>query len=122
MRTFFAALLAATLAAPLPLAFHSYAMAGEGTGGAKKPTWEQESWSYEAKSPAGFSDPRPHELNEQIAINNEHRRRTIEQLSAEGGCSAPVIPYGYAVECGGFLVNNAPFGGADNGQMGSSGD
>lgn len=116
MKAIYAALLAAILAAPLPLAFHSYAMAQA------KPTWSQESWSYEAKSPAGFSDPRPHELNEQIAINNEHKRRTIEQLDAEGGCSADVIPYGYAVDCGAFLVNNAPFGGADNGQMGSQGD
>lgn len=148
MKAIIAALLAAAiLAAPLPLAFHSYAMAGpfdtgdshgprqpngqtEGTDGAPsvimlaqaKPSWSQEPWSYEAQSPKGFSDPRPNELNEQIAINNEHKRRTIEQLDEDGGCSAPVVPYGYAVECGGFLVNNAPFGGADNGQMGSSGD
>lgn len=86
-----------------------------------KPSWSQEPWSYEAQSPKGFSDPRPNELNEQIAINNEHKHRTIEQLDEDGGCSAPVVPYGYAVECGGFLVNNAPFGGADNNQMGSSG-
>jgi hypothetical protein len=142
-----AAVLAATLAVPLPLAFHSYAMAGDAlsTGDSHgprqpsgqtegtvapppvmlaqaKPTWSQEPWSYEAQSPKGFTDPRPLDLNEQIARNDAHTRQTIEQLGEDGGCSAPVIPYGYAVDCSAFLANNAPFGGADNGQMGSQGD
>lgn len=87
-----------------------------------KPTWAAEPWSYQASSPLGYAEPRSADLTEQLAINEAHKQRSVEQLYENGGCNADIVPYGYAVDCSAFLVNNAPFGGADNGQMGSQGD
>lgn len=124
MRTFYAVLLAATLAAPLPLAFHSYAMAGDAlsTGDSHgprqpsgqtegtvtpppvmlaqaKPTWPQEPWSYEAQTPKGFTDPRPHELSEQLARNHAYEFAAYNRIRENGGCNADYITFQIASYC-----------------------
>ena len=79
-------------------------------------------WSYQGESPKAYVDPRPSDLTEQLAENEAYRQESIERLNEDGGCNADVVPYGYAVQCDAFLVNNAPFGGSQNRQMGSDGN
>jgi hypothetical protein len=77
MRTVIAALLAATLAAPLPLAFHSYAMAGERV----------------------YTADEPLPITEQIRRNKAHERQAYDLIIANGGCNSDFNTVEYVTYC-----------------------